>query len=188
MAVYEISGKVILSPTAMRTGGTLVEGIIDDVSDAITLLIPFQGRYLRTGLGANGGIETRMNHEQPITLLLPFKNLKNLAQARTLIFSHLTTSGTSLVPTGGNATKAHGTPPTFALAVRPDDDAKPHLYSPNWRIAEVADLQMIYSQEVSHIEGNFLPLVANKAHGQTTRAWMFDAYANINTEYSLTEA
>jgi hypothetical protein len=188
MATYELSGKPILSPTAMRTGGTLIEGIIDDTEDAITLLIPFQGRYVRTGLGDKGGIETRQGHELPITLLLPFKNKKNLAQARTLIFNHLTTNGTQLQPWGTGATKAHGTPPTFALCIRPDISTHPHLYSPQWRMAEVADLQLVYSQEVSHIDGNFLPLIANQAHGATTRPWMMGAYADINTEYSLTEA
>lgn len=187
MSVYEISGKPLLSPTSARAGGTLIEGLIDSMSDVLTLLIPFRGDYARVGLGAKGGIETRMGHELPVTLLLPFKNQGSLAQARTLIFSHLTTSGTALAPTGGTATKPHATPPSFAMIIRPEMAAHPHLYSPTWRVAEIAELQMIYSQEVSHIEGNFLPLIANRAHAATTRGWMFDTYANVNTEYGWSE-
>ena len=187
MGVYETSGKPYLSPTSARAGGTLIEGIISEMSDAITLLIPFRGEFVRVGLGAKGGIETRMGHEMPITLLLPFKNEGSLAQARTLIFGHLTTSGTGLSPTGGTATKPHGTPPSFAMIIRPELAAHPHLYSPTWRVTDFAELQMIYSQKISHIEGNFLPLIANRAHAATTRGWMFDTYAALNTEYGWTE-
>ncbi len=187
MGVYEISGKPILTPTSARAGGTPIEGIIKEVESAITLLVPFRGELVRVGLGAKGGIETRHLREMPITLLLPFANEGSLDQARTLIFSHLTTSGTGLSPTGGTATKDHATPPSFAMIIRPEVEAHPHLYSPTWRITDFAELQMIYSQRISHIEGNFLPLIANRAHGATTRAWMFDTYTAINTEYGWSE-
>lgn len=157
------------------------------MADAITLLIPFRGELVRVGLGAKGGIETRQGHELPLTMLLPFRSADELAQARTFIFNHLTTSGTALAPWGGTATKPHATPPSFALIIRPEIAGHPHLYAPKWRMAEVAELQMIYSQKVSHIEGNFLPLVANQTHAATTRPWMFDTYANINTEYGWSE-
>jgi hypothetical protein len=187
MAVYEISGKPMLTPTSARAGGTLVEGIINAGEDAITVLIPFRGELVRVGLGAKGGIETRHTHEQPITLLLPFKNAGSLDQARTLIFSHLTTSGTGLSPTGGTATKEHARTPSFAMIIRPELEQHPHLYSPTWRITDFAELQLIYSQKLSHIEGNFLPLIANRAHAAATRAWMFDTFAAINTEYGWSE-
>lgn len=193
MATYELSGKFILTPTSARAGGTVVEGLVEDVPDAITLLVPFQGEYSRVGLGDKGGIETRQGHELPITLLLPFKSRTALAQARTLIFNHLTTDGVNLVPWGGTSTRPHRVTPSFAGIVRPNDDAVTadanalHVYSPRWRMAELADLQLIYSQSVSHIEGNFLPLVANQAHAGTTPPWKMSGYAAMNTAYGWTE-
>ena len=193
MPVYELSGKLLLTPTTARTGGTLVEGVLEDLEDAITLLVPFVGEYCRTGLGAKGGIETRQGHELPITLLLPFKSRTAVAQARTLIFNHLTTNGTSLQPWGTGATPPHASPPSFAAIVRPSDAAVTadanalHAYSPRWRMAEVADLSLIYSQSMPHIEGNFLPLVANQAHGGTTVPWKMGGYAVVNTAYGWTE-
>jgi hypothetical protein len=187
MAVYEMNGALVLTPTSARAGGTIVEGVMEDIADAMQLLIPFRGRYARVGLGAKGGLETRAGHEQPITLQIPFKNRKNLAQARTLMLSHVTTSGTNMAPHGGTATKPHATPPSFALMVRPIAADEPHLYAPRWRVVEFQEVLLTYGQSVSHVDGNILYLMANQAHGATARPWLYGAYADINTEYGWSE-
>lgn len=185
MAVYALSGKCYTAPTAAHGGGTIVPGIVDDIQDSFSIRIPAPIDLCRVGLGAKGGIESRAGHEGPLLLLLPLKD--NSAAARTLLFSHLTADGAAMAPTGTGVTGVHAKPPSFAMVVRPNSATELHLYSPAWRIADNAELQAIFSETIPHFGPNILPLIANRAPGQTTRAWLWAAAAAINTEYSLTE-
>lgn len=187
MAVHTVSGKCYLSPTSARAGGTLVPGIVDNLQDSFSIQFDAPVRYVRTGLGAQGGIESRMGHEGPLLLLLPLRD--NGANSRSITLAHLTSAGATFAPTGTGATKAHGAPPSFAMIVRPTLDTELHLYSPVWRLATNADLRAIYGQaaEVSMFGQNIVPLIANRAPGQTTRAWLWGTYAAINTEYGWSE-
>lgn len=185
MAVYPLSGKIYTSPTQAHSGGTLVPGVVDNVQDNFSVQFSTPVEYARTALGAQGGIESRVGHEGPLILLVPLKD--NGAASLTILLSHLTTAGAYFVPTGTGATKAHGQPPSFAMVVRPISATELHLYAPAWRVAENADLRAIYGQDssVTMFGQNILPLIANKAPGQTTRAWMIGTAAAIDTEYGL---
>ncbi len=185
MATYGLSGKLYTAPTTAHTGGTIVKGVVDDMADTFSVQFSAPVDYCRTGLGAKGGIESRIGHEGPLVLLVPLKD--NGAASLTILLSHLTTAGANFVPTGTGATKAHGTSPYFAMVVRPNDATELHLYSPAWRIAENADLKAIYGQDanVKMFGENILPLIANKLPGQTTRAWMLGTAAAIDTEYGF---
>ena len=188
MAVYPLSGKLYTSPrSAHGPSGTLVPGVVDNIQDSFSVQFSAPIEYARTGLGANGGIESRGGHEGPLLLLVPLKD--NGAASLTILLSHLTTAGANFVPTGTGATKAHGQPPSFAMVVRPISATELHLYAPAWRVAENADLKAIYGQDSSlaMFSQNILPLIANRAPGQTTRAWMLGTAAAIDTEYSLSE-
>ena len=187
MATYPCSGKCYLTPTSARAGGTIVPGIVDNIQDSFTIQFDAPVDYCRTGLGAKGGIESRMGHEGPLILLLPLRD--NGATSRSITLAHLTTNGTGFQPTGSGATNAHGSPPSFAMIVRPTVEAELHLYSPCWRLATNADLKAIYGQgaDVAMFGQNIVPLIANRAPGQTTRAWLWGTYAAINTEYGWSE-
>lgn len=187
---YAISGRCFLSPTGARTAGTEVPGIFDEMVDAITFYYPSAVDYARVGLGAKGGLESREGHEQPALLLIPLKHdgVNGRDTLLKLIWAHCTTNGTAFQPTGTGATKAHGVPPSFAMVVRPDIAGELHLYSPTWRLATGADQQGVYSQVLAQIGPGILPLVANRAHGATTRAWLWGTAASINTEYGLSDS
>ena len=187
MAVYPLSGKPFLTPTTAHSGGTLIPGLVDNVDDSISIQFSTPVEYCRIGLGAKGGIESRVGHEGPLLLLLACKD--NGAAALKMLLSHLTTSGTGFQPTGTGATKAHGAPPSFAMVIRPISTTALHLYAPAWRVAENADIKAIYGQtaELAMFGQNILPLVANRTPAQSTRAWLWDTAANIDTEYGLTE-
>lgn len=190
MPPYAISGRCLLGPTGARTGGDEVPGIFDDAPDAITFYYPSAIEYVRTGLGAKGGIESRQGHEQPALLLIPLKHdgVNNRDRLLKMIWAHCSTNGTAFQPQGTGAVKPHGVPPAFAMIVRPTIAGELHLYSPYWRLAEGADQQGIYSQILAQIGPGLLPLIANQAHGATTRPWLWGTAAAINTEYGLSDS
>lgn len=187
---YAISGRCFLTPTGARTGGDEVPGIFDEMSDAITFYYPSAIEYARVGLGAKGGLESRAGHEQPALLLIPLKHdgVNSRDRLLKMIWAHCTTNGTAFQPTGTGATGAHGTPPSFAMIVRPTISTELHIYSPTWRLATGADQQTVFSQVIAQIGPNILPLIANRAHGATTRPWLWGSASAINTEYSLSDA
>ena len=180
--VFPTPGKLYLAPTNATTGGTLISGIDEQ---AVTLAVGTETRLRRTGVGADSGFRVRHGRLVAPRLVIPLRQQD--ATALKILFSHLTTSGTSFRPTGGTSTKEFAKLPTFAMVVRPDDTTQKYLYSPNWAVSDESTQAVLTNDSSPQLEGNVLVLVATRPTDAqaSSPSYLWDTSANINTAYGL---
>jgi hypothetical protein len=180
MAVRAVSGKPYLNPDSARVGGTLLRGVVDNIPDSIIYRVGAEVRTPRTGIGPNDGPESRIVAYTDCIVLMLMEDSN--ADAKKVLYSHLTASGLNLDPT---VLKPGAILPAFPMVIRPVHESDEHLYSPRWRLAQGADQQGVYSSLIDQLDGNWIPLIANGAHGSLTPPWMADTADAINAAYGL---
>lgn len=178
--VFATPGSLYLTPTKAATGGTLISGIEEQL---ITFMFRAEVVVRRTGTGANEGFRSRMRRVGPALLRVPLRQQDSTALK--ILFSHLTTDGTTLRPTGGTAAIPFAILPAFALVLRPKLSTEKHIYAPKWRLASESEQHAVFGEVLPNMEGNVLNLIANWSETSGVPAWMWGASADIDTAYSL---
>jgi hypothetical protein len=178
--VFATPVRLYLAPTTAGTGGTLIDGVEERL---VEFASPSAVKTYRTGIGAGAGFVTYRGMQEQARLVIPLRQQDSAALK--ILFSHLTTDGTTFRPTGGTATKQHRALPSFALVARPILSTEKHLYAPKWRLSEEIEQAWRFSNDLPQLDGNVLVLLATKDPGDTVPPWMLDTAANINTAYSL---
>lgn len=185
MAVqYATPGKLYLTPTTVTgTTGTLLTGIQER---DIVLSLDAEIRERRSGVGASAGPRMRMGRVRAARLLVPFRQQD--ATGLKIQFSHLTTDGATMRPTGGTAAASFAKLPTFALILRPDSTSEKYIYSPNWSLGSGSLWLLSHSDAIPQLGASVLELVATRPTNATGPAYGWASAANIASIFSLTEA
>lgn len=180
--VFATPGKLYLAPTNATTGGTLIGGIEEQ---SISLVVSSQTRLRRNGVGSASGFRVRHGRLDAPRLIVPLRQQD--ATALKILFSHLTTDGSTLRPVGGTAAKEFEKLPTFALGWRPNDTTQNYFYGPNWAVSDESAQLILHSEQAAELEGAALVLVATRPTDAQSGsdAYMIDTAANINTAYGL---
>lgn len=186
--VYATPGYLVQTPTKVKgsrtgtTNGTVIEGIEDD---DIFLALDAEIIRERTGVGVNAGTRVRMGRIQAAVLLIRLRNQST--NGLKILFSHLTTDGATMRPTGGTATAEFAKLPMFALLVRPSKTDEKYIYSPNWSVAEGTQWLAAHSEVTAQLGGSLVAMAACRPTNATGPAYMWAAAASIASAYSLTE-
>lgn len=180
--VYATPGSLYLSPTNATTGGTLIGGVEEQ---SISLVVSDEVRLRRNGVGSSSGFRLRHGRLNPPRLIIPLRQQD--ATALKILFSHLTTDGTTFRETGGTATKEFAALPTFAIVLRPKNTGEKYLYSPNWSVADESLHLVNHSEDASQLEGVSMVMIAGRPTDAQSGspAYLWDTAANINTAYGL---
>lgn len=153
-SVWPTPGKLYLTPTTVTgTTGTLIDGIEER---DITLSLEADVRERFNGIGPR----MRMGTVRAARLLVPLR--KQDTTALKILFSHLTTSGTSMRPTGGTASLDFAILPSFALILRPDLSTEKYVYSPNWSLSRGSIWLVTHNMRIPQLANAVLELVATR--------------------------
>ena len=178
MARHPIPGIAYLAPTNATTGGTQLVGIdgrrieFDDGE---------RTREIANHITADSFITIRAPGVSPM-LRLALQDVS--ATARKLLYSLLTSGGSSLQSHAGN-NYVFNPATAYALVIRPDDTSQLYWYSSRLTMHAESRAKMIWSNTGGHFAGSELILLPERSLDGTKRAWMLDTAANINTHYGL---
>lgn len=178
--VYATPGKLYLTPTNATTGGTLLAGVEER---NIRFVENIETRRRKTGVGASSGYRERRGRVGAAYLIIPFRG--HDANTLKIAFSHLTTDGATIRPTGGTSTAPFAKMPTFALILRPDNTSEKYIYSPNWALTQLSELSFLSNDDLPVMDGVVAVLEANRPTNATGPAYLRDTAANINSAYGL---
>lgn len=178
--VYATPGAPYVTPTDATTGGTLLAGIEEQ---SISFDPGLETRLRRTGVGASAGYRMRAGRVQPARLIMPLRDQSSAALK--ILFSQLTTSGTTFRDKGGTAAAEFAKLPTFAIVLRPKSTSEKYLYAPNWALSQESAQLVLHHENGPQLSDAVLVLVATKPSNATGPAWMWDTAANIDTAYGL---
>ncbi len=178
MARFPIYGSPYLAPTNATTGGTQLVSInerkmVFDDGERV--------REICNDIKADAFVNLRAPGESP-RLIIPTQDVS--ATVRKLLYSLLTSGGSSLASRGGNIyplNVAQG----YSLVIRPDDTTQLYWYSGRVTLHKDSRAQMVWSPTGGHFAGAELVLMPERALSGATQAWMLDTAANINTHYGL---
>lgn len=187
---HAVRGYPVLTPTKVKgsrtgtTNGTVLEGIDEG---EITIELAGLLETYRTGVGSNAGFDLRMGRVSEARLILPLRNQS--ATALDILFSHLTTDGSTFRPTGGTASLEFASLPTFALLIRPDLTTEKYFYAPHCAVSPSSQWLIEHSESVAQLAGATLELIPCRPSTLSSGvpAWMWDTAANIATAFTLTE-
>lgn len=181
--VYPTPGKLYLTPTTVTgTTGTLIEGIEER---DIVLSLQAEIRERRSGVGTSAGPRIRMGRVREARLIIPLRRQDTTGLK--ILFSHLTTSGSDMRPTGGTSTADFAKLPTFALILRPDNTSEKYIYSPNWALSSGSVWLATHHQRNAQLTGAVLELVATRPTNATGPAFEWASSSAIASAFSLTE-
>lgn len=182
--VYPTPGKMYGGSITTITGstGTPITGIAEN---DISLILDCEVRRRRTGVGATAGFRTRMGRVSAAVLIIQLRNQSTTGLK--MQFSHLTTDGAIMRPTGGTATAEFAKLPTFPLIVRPTLTTEKYIYSPNWSMDEGSAWLATHSEIRAQLDGNVLALLATRPTNATGPAYEWASSATIAAAYSITE-
>lgn len=178
MARHPIPGVAYLAPTNATTGGTQLVGIdgrrieFDDGAEI---------RAFGSGLEDDAWCAVRVKGRPP-ALRLALQDVS--ATARKLLYSILSSGGSSLNSDGGNVPLFHGGG-AYALVIRPDDTSQLYFYAPRLVLHPESRAKMVWSNTGGHFAGSELILLPERSLDGTKRAWMLDTAANLNSHYGL---
>jgi hypothetical protein len=178
MAKFPIFGVPYLAPTNATTGGTQLVGITDrrvEFDDGARV------RTIANDIRADAFVTLRAPGVPP-ALIIPLGDVS--ATARKLLYSLLTSGGSSLQSHAGNVyplNLAQG----YSLVIRPDDTNQLYWYSGRVTMHEQSKARMVWAPTGGHFDGSELVLMPERSLDGTKRAWMHDTAANINTHYGL---
>lgn len=180
--VYATPGSLYLAPTDATTGGTLIGGVEEQ---SIVLALSSRTRLRRNGVGTASGYRVRHGRLEAPRLIVPLRQQDSTALK--ILFSHLTTDGTTFRATGGTATKEFAKLPTFAMVLRPSSTSEKYLYSPNWAVTDESAQSILHSEQGPQLDGAALVLVATRPTDAQSGSpsYLWDTAANIDTAYGL---
>jgi hypothetical protein len=116
-------------------------------------------------------------------LRLPLRDVSD--NARKLLYSLLTTAGTSLNSEGGTGKDMFNLSTPYAMVIRPVDTSLLYFYSPRLTLHADSRTVMTWSRATKVFEGSELILMPERSLDGTKRAWMLDTAAAINAYYGL---
>lgn len=186
--VYPTPGYLVLDPTKVKgsrtgtTNGTVIEGVQDN---DIFLALDADLRRRRSGIGTSAGPRIRVGRVQGAVLLIRLRNQSTTGLK--IHFSHLTTDGSTMRPTGGTAAAPFAKMPTFSIIVRPTSTSEKYIYSPNWSLDLGTQWLAAHSELREQLDGSLLALMATRPTNATGPAYEWASSATIASAYSLTE-
>lgn len=176
MAAHALPGKLYIGPTNATTGGTQLVGIAEDQT---TFEDGVQVQAWGADLAPDAWSVLRLPGLPP-ALRIGLQDVSTTG--RQLILSALGT-GSNAVSSGGNGTAIGAEPPSVALVIRPRDTGQLYFYAPAMRVHPDHIARLTWSREAPFFDA--VVLLPCRPSGGTTRAWMLDTAANINTHYGL---
>lgn len=181
--VFATPGKLYLTPTTVTGAtGTLIEGIQDR---EITTEFEGEMREYLTGIGSSAGLDVVHGRKQSARLIIPLRRQDSTGLK--ILYSHLTTDGSTHRPTGGTAADEFTSLPSFALILRPDKTTEKYLYSPNWRVTRNSLFLLQHSEVLPQLSNAVLELVATRPSNASGPPYAWATSANIASIFSLTE-
>jgi hypothetical protein len=180
--VFATPGSLYLAPTDATTGGTLIGGIEEQ---SISLVLSMRSRLRRNGVGSASGFRVRHGRLEAPRLIVPLRQQD--ATALKILFSHLTTDGSTFRPVGGTATDEFAKLPTFSMVLRPSSTGEKYIYSPNWAVTDESAHLIMHSEQMAQLDGAALVLVATRPTDAQSGspAYLWDSAANIDTAFGL---
>jgi len=181
MAVYAITGRVYLAPTQVDgASGTLLTGILDDeifFEDGLT------DQPFGTGLEPDAWTSVVMPGQRP-RLVLP---LQDVAAVTNQLLWMLRSTGTGIASAGGNNVGIAGSPPAYALVIRPrSSGVDDYFYAPRLSInAQESIVRVKWSRLGARFDGSALVLYPRRSADGTKDAWRTGTYSALNTYYGL---
>lgn len=180
--VYATPGSLYLTPTNATTGGTLIAGVEEQ---AISFAPGIETRLRRNGVGTASGFRVRHGRLQAPRLIIPLRQQDTTGLK--ILFSHLTTDGSTFRATGGTSSAEFAKLPTFALVLRPTDTTQKYLYAPNWALTDESAAAVLHSDSAAQLADVTLVLVATRPTNATSGSppYLWGTAAAINTAYGL---
>lgn len=181
MAAYALAGKVYLAPTQVDgASGTLLAGILED---EIVFEDGLSDEAYGSGLEADAWTSVVVPGQRP-KLYLP---LQDVAAVTNQLLWMLRSTGTGIDSAGGNGVGISGSPPAYAMVIRPRETAyDSYWYFPRVSIhAQESIVRVKWSRNGKRFDGSALVLYPRRSADGTKQAWKQGTYSALNTAYGL---